>query len=164
MRDFGYLCKAGLAIAVILILNYQIFLTYITAKESVSSIERLKSYIQAKDSQADKQFQQQRITTLPQETQVQITPSPSISIPIVTQNHIPKDKLTISVLVMATGKYIRFARAQMAEMDKLFMPETNLHLVYFTDGEVPYINSQRTKVSRVYQQRLGWPKVIGLFI
>jgi histo-blood group ABO system transferase len=66
----------------------------------------------------------------------------------------PKTKrLKIGLCVMATGRYIAFAKPLFESMQKYFLPEHDVYLFLFTDQPVP----DHPRIIRLFQKRLGWP-------
>lgn len=59
----------------------------------------------------------------------------------------------IGLLMMATGKYIRFIEPLVRSADKFFCNNHDVTYFVFTDGEVPI----HPKIVKVFQKRLGWP-------
>jgi len=64
-----------------------------------------------------------------------------------------EDKLNVGLLVVATGKYIRFVEPLINSAEKHFLTNHNVTYFIFTDGEVP----QKENIVKIYQKKLGWP-------
>lgn len=59
----------------------------------------------------------------------------------------------VGLLVMATGKYIRFVPPLIQSAEKHFCKNHNVTYFIFTDGDLPPADN----VVVLYQQKLGWP-------
>lgn len=62
-------------------------------------------------------------------------------------------RYNIGVMVMATGRYVKFVKPLIASADKNFCTNHNVHYFIFTDGKVP----KHQRLTRIEQKRLGWP-------
>lgn len=59
----------------------------------------------------------------------------------------------IGVVVVATGKYIRFIKPLIESAEKFFLTEHHKKYYVFTDGEC----DANENIIEIYQERLGWP-------
>src|SRR5205807_1858184 len=66
---------------------------------------------------------------------------------------ISQSKFKIGLLLMATGKYIRFAELFINSAEKYFFKNHDVTYFVFTDDE----KFRHNKAIRIYQKRLGWP-------
>lgn len=63
------------------------------------------------------------------------------------------EQLKVGLLVVATGKYIKFVQPLIESADKFFCKNHSVTYFVFTEGEVP----NRPDVIKIEQHRLGWP-------
>jgi len=62
-------------------------------------------------------------------------------------------KYKIGICIVATGKYIQFAKPLLKSAQKYFCPKQEVHYFVFSDGEVPKMKN----VTAIFQKKLGWP-------
>ncbi len=62
----------------------------------------------------------------------------------------------VGLLIMATGKYIRFVPPLIESAQKYFCTEHDVTFFVFTDGQLPP-EAQAENIVTIFQPRLGWP-------
>lgn len=68
-----------------------------------------------------------------------------------------KNKKTIGILYICTGKYVIFWRDFYLSMEKYFLPNTEKKYFVFTDSSEIDFEHTDSNIKRFYQKDLGWP-------
>lgn len=65
--------------------------------------------------------------------------------------------MKVGVLYIATGRYTIFWQDFYQSAERYLLPEDEKYYFVFTDSELPLLGEETGKVTRVFQEKLGWP-------
>lgn len=65
--------------------------------------------------------------------------------------------LDVAVLYIATGRYIIFWETFFESFERYFLPNSKKHYFVFTDTNEILKGENTDKITKIYQQKLGWP-------
>ena len=65
--------------------------------------------------------------------------------------------MNIGILYIATGRYITFWEDFFKSAEKYFITSSTKYYFVFTDTQTPILGEDTGRVTRIYQEKLGWP-------